>query len=81
MIENLCSKKTDYHTTNLPYQNASQAQKSFDSFSQCEGTALKQLDLIGYYMKDFKAILDGFKATKPNIRAAAAVEEDSDEDD
>ena len=25
MIENLCSKKTEYHTTILPYQNASQA--------------------------------------------------------
>jgi len=85
MIENLCSKKTQHHTTNLPYQNASTSQKSFDSFSQCESTAVKQLTHIGYYMKDFKAILDKYdpKLKPPRNPAAlgGVAEEKSESDD
>lgn len=41
MIENLCSKKTDTHHPGLTYSLNSHAQKSFDSFGQCEQTAMK----------------------------------------
>ena len=81
MIENLCSKKTDFHTTTLPYANSSVPQKSFDSFGQCEQTSLKQLDHIGHYMNDFKAILGHFKQAKPNARPNAVVVEEDSEDE
>ncbi len=49
-------------------------------------TALKQLDLISYYMKDFRAILDVMKGAKPGgarggFNATAIVDEDSEEDE
>ena len=43
---------------------------------------MKQLDHIGYYMKDFKMILDSFKpGVQGNTRGqpATILEEDSDE--
>ena len=83
MIENLCSRKDQphIHTTTLPYANNSQQQKSFDSFSQCEEIAMKQLEFIGYYMKDFKSILDGVKLNAGRARGAnESIEEDSDEE-
>ena len=66
MIENLCSrKKDDIHTTTLPYANNPIQQKSFESFSECGEIASSQLNFIGYYMKDFRIILDDFKTSKP----------------
>lgn len=87
MIESLCSKKTEWHETHLPYAKGSKHQVSFEYISQCEDIAKEQLDHIGFYMKDFKAILDGFdktKVKKPDPRgtnAPNAIQEDSDEDD
>lgn len=86
-IESLCSRKTEWHETHLPYAKGSKHQENFDTLAQCEDIAKEQLDHIGNYMKDFKAILTGFdftKVKKPDIRNApnaAAVQEDSDEDD
>ena len=43
---------------------------------------MKQLDHIGQYMKDFRAILDGFRANRPAGRpGAAAIPEEESEDD
>ena len=39
-IENLCSKKTETHVTGLPYQKTSEMQGSFETFSECEDTAM-----------------------------------------
>jgi len=83
MIENLCSTKNEYHTTSLPYQKTSKEMqnKNIDEFGPCEGYALKQLELIGFYMKDFKAILEGLKKMKPTQRGVnPVIEEDSEED-
>ena len=81
MIEYLCSRKDQphIHTTGLPYANGSQQQKDFDTFSKCEDIAMKQLEFIGYYMKDFKAILDGFRTNRP--RPGGSIEEDSEDDE
>ena len=90
MIENLCSKKTEWHETHLPYQKYSKKQESFDTLAMCEDVAKEQLEHISSYMSDFKAILDRFDPTKVNKNATSrgaagqhpnAIQEDSDEDD
>ena len=80
MIENLCSQRTHFHETSLPYTKIP-VQINFDNFSQSEAPALKQLELISYYMNDFKAILDNFKTNKPTGRGAAAKDADSSDED
>lgn len=63
MIEQLCSSRPGFYATNLPYSKQKDpGTKSFDSFATCEESSLKQLTHIGYYMKDFKAIIDKFQA-------------------
>ena len=88
MIVTLCSKKTPYHEVNLPYQAASEGkmERNMESFASCEKLSLQQLNYIGLYMRDFKAILSRFDPTAKKqplraVGAAAVVEEDSEEDD
>ena len=83
MIENLCSEKRSNHQTSLHYTAGTLRQNSFDSFSRCEATAMKQLGHIGQYMYDFKAILESFKINRPTGRTGAPVpvEEDSEDDE
>lgn len=63
-IESLCSKKTEYHETHLPYSKTSVKHESFEYSAQSEQTSMDQLDHIGLYMRDFKAILGNFDPTK-----------------
>ena len=81
-IENLCSRKdskTQQTETTLPYAKLSQQQKDFNQFAVCEGIAVKQLEFIGFYMQDFRIIIDDFKTVKPG--KANNIEDDSSEDD
>ena len=41
MIEGICSTKTKFHTTNLPYAKDPVTHGKFDYFSRCEDTCLK----------------------------------------
>ena len=74
-IESLCSKKTEWHETHLPYAKGSKHQEDFDQLVLCEDIAMQQLEHVGNYMKDFKAILQGFskdKIKKPDNRGINA---------
>ena len=67
MIENLCSRKDQphIHTTTLPYATNPIKQNFSESLADCEQIAMDQLNYIGYYMKDFRTILQNFTTNKP----------------